>query len=58
MTPHGRIMTVGSPEPVASYTMNYELSSWGDGGHLIYTCSLDLCTPCLCRYAIRRIWSR
>jgi hypothetical protein len=42
MTPHGRIMTVGSPDPVASYTMNYELSSWGDGGHLIYTCSLDL----------------
>lgn len=42
MTPYGRIMTVGSPDPVASYTMNYELSSWGDGGHLIYTCSLDL----------------
>src|ERR1700691_3180012 len=42
MTPHGRIMTVASPDPVASYTMNYELSSWGDGGHLIYTCSLDL----------------
>ena len=42
MTPYGRIMTVGSPDPVASYSMNYELSSWGDGGHLIYTCSLDL----------------
>jgi hypothetical protein len=42
MTPYGRIMTVGSPDPVASYIMNYEKSSWGDGGHLINTCSLDL----------------
>jgi hypothetical protein len=42
MTPHGRIMTLGSPDPVASYTMNYQLSSWGDGGHLITTSSLDL----------------
>jgi hypothetical protein len=42
MTPRGRILTVGSPDPVASYTMNYEKSSWGDGGHLISTCTLDL----------------
>ena len=42
MTPRGRIMTIGSPQPVASYTMSYEKSSWGDGGHLIRTCSLDL----------------
>ena len=35
MTPQGRIMTLGSPDPVASYTMNYQDSSWGDGGHLI-----------------------
>src|SRR6202789_1343263 len=42
MTPQGRIMTVGSPDPVASYSMDYELSSWGDGGHLIHTCSIDL----------------
>jgi hypothetical protein len=42
MTPYGRIMTVGSPDPVASYTMNYQLASWGDGGHLISTCTLDL----------------
>ncbi len=42
MTPYGRILTVGSPDPVASYIMNYEKSSWGDGGHLINTCSLDL----------------
>jgi hypothetical protein len=42
MTPYGRILTVSSPDPVASYIMNYEKSSWGDGGHLINTCSLDL----------------
>ena len=42
MTPCGRILTIGSPDPVASYMMNYEKSSWGDGGHLINTCSLDL----------------
>ncbi len=42
MTPYGRIMTVGSPDPVASYTMNYQMASWGDGGHLITTCTLDL----------------
>jgi hypothetical protein len=42
MTPRGRILTIGSPDPVASYTMHYEKSSWGDGGHLINTCSLDL----------------
>jgi hypothetical protein len=42
MTPQGRIMTVSSPDPVASYSMDYELSSWGDGGHLIHTCSIDL----------------
>jgi hypothetical protein len=42
MTPRGRIMTIGSPDPVASYAMSYERSSWGDGGHLIKTCSLDL----------------
>jgi hypothetical protein len=42
MTPRGRILSVGSPDPVASYTMDYEMSSWGDGGHLIRTCALDL----------------
>ncbi len=45
MTPRGRIMTIGSPDPVASYSMSYERSSWGDGGHLIKTCSLDLLHP-------------
>ncbi len=32
MTPHGRIMTVGSPDPVASYTMNYETIELGRRG--------------------------
>ena len=63
MTPMGRILTVGSPDPVASYNINYDNSVWNpgdggeqsrpcvplkdkdwscDGGHLIFTCSLDL----------------
>ena len=33
---------MGSPDPIASYTMNYEKSSWGDGGHLINDLRLDL----------------
>ncbi len=63
MTPMGRILAVGSPDPVASYNINYDNSVWNpgdggdlavpcvprkdadwscDGGHLIFTCSLDL----------------
>ncbi len=44
MTPKGRIITIGSPNPVASYDLNYDESIWGagDGGHMIRTCSLDL----------------
>jgi hypothetical protein len=49
MSPKGRIMTIGSPDPVASYNINYDETLWGsgDGGHLIRTCSLDLlhCLP-------------
>ena len=29
MTPQGRIMTLGSPDPVASYTLNYAKSRAG-----------------------------
>jgi len=34
MTPKGRIMTIGSPDPVASYSFNYDEAVWshGDGG--------------------------
>jgi hypothetical protein len=34
MTPKGRIMTIGSPAPVASYSFNYDEAVWshGDGG--------------------------
>ena len=42
MTPRGRILCIGSPDPIASYTVNYQGTPWGDGGHLISTCSLDL----------------
>jgi hypothetical protein len=44
MTPKGKILTVSSPDPIASYAMNYapDPSSYGNGKHRIYTCSLDL----------------
>ncbi len=63
MTPMGRILAIGSPDPIASYNINYDNSVWNpgdggdlavpcvprkdaewscDGGHLIFTCSLDL----------------
>ena len=42
MTPKGRILTVGSPDPVASYHLHYAVLGNGDGGHLIHTFSLDL----------------
>jgi hypothetical protein len=59
----GRILAVGSPDPIASYAINYDDTIWSpgdggdlavpcvprkdaewscDGGHLIFTCSLDL----------------
>ena len=62
MTPLGRILAIGSPDPIASNNINYDNSVWNpgdggdlapcvprkdaewscDGGHLIFTCSLDL----------------
>ena len=48
MTPMGRILTVASPEPVASYHLHYNNSknkiSFGNG-HRIRTVSLDLLNP-------------
>ena len=41
MTPKGKILTIGSGEPIASYAMNYNVDR-NQGGHLIYTCTLDL----------------
>lgn len=62
MTPMGRILAIGSPDPIATYNINYDESVWNpgdggdlavpcvprkdaewscDGGHLIFTCSLD-----------------
>lgn len=40
MTPRGRILTVGSPDPVASWHMDYR-----QGLHRIYTATLDLLHP-------------
>ena len=48
MTPRGRILTIGSPDPVASYAMNYKPTVWGNGNDIqnmclrLYSCSLDL----------------
>ena len=62
MTPLGRILSIGSSDPIASYTINYNNSVWSpgdggtvapcvvredadwscDGGHLIFTSSLDV----------------
>src|SRR5579859_148843 len=40
MTPMGRILAVGSPDPVASYNIHYDNSVWnpGDGGDLAQPC--------------------
>jgi len=40
MSPRGRILGIASPDPVASYHFAYN-----DGGHRIYTISLDLLNP-------------
>ncbi len=43
MTPKGKILSITSPDPVASYLINYIPSMYG---HYIYTVSLDLlCQP-------------
>jgi len=44
MTPKGKILTIASADPVASYAMNYapDPNSGGNGGHRIYSSSLDL----------------
>lgn len=46
MSPHGRILGIASPDPVASYHFAYNITDdGGDGGHRIYTISLDLLNP-------------
>ncbi|AZA83749.1 hypothetical protein C1637_14085 [Chryseobacterium lactis] len=46
MTPNGRIVTVASPDPIASYTLHYNNSkNIFDHGHLIRTVSLNLLHP-------------
>jgi hypothetical protein len=42
MSPLGKILAMGSPDPVASWSMDYNRSPYGDGGHRIYTFNLDL----------------
>lgn len=46
MNPNGGILTIASPDPVASYHLQYNNSSENfNSGHLIYTSTLDLLRP-------------
>lgn len=46
MNPDGNILTIASPDPVASYRLNYNNSKHNfASGHLIYTTTLDLLQP-------------
>ncbi|MCC8173074.1 MAG: hypothetical protein LIO65_01385, partial [Odoribacter sp.] len=45
MTPKGRILSIASPDPIASYTLHYNNSKIFSHGHLIRTASLDLLHP-------------
>lgn len=45
MTPNGRVLTVSSPTPIASYRLHYNNSRIFGHGHLIRTVSLDLLNP-------------
>ncbi|MDR1897644.1 MAG: hypothetical protein LBR10_12725 [Prevotellaceae bacterium] len=51
MTPNGSILTLASPDPVASYRLlynNYKFKSWKEefgSGHLIHSLVLDLLNP-------------
>lgn len=42
MSPNGKILTLGSPDPIASYNLHYELGDRGWGKHRIYSFSLDM----------------
>ncbi|WP_291120080.1 hypothetical protein [Empedobacter sp. UBA7248] len=42
MSPNGRIITLSSPNPIASYKLHYNNSKLFGHGHLIRTVSLDL----------------
>ena len=42
MSPEGALLVVASPDPVASWSLNYNRASYGDYGHRIYTLNLDL----------------
>ncbi len=42
MSPEGTLLVIASPNPVASWSLNYNRASYGDYGHRIYTLNLDL----------------
>lgn len=45
MTPNGRVLTITSPNPIASYHLHYNNSKIFAHGHIIRTVSLDLLNP-------------
>ncbi len=42
MSPEGAVLGIASPDPVASWSLNYNRASYGDYGHRIHTANLDL----------------
>lgn len=42
MKPSGAILCVASPDPISSWRRHYNIAPYGDGGHRIYTVTLDL----------------
>ena len=41
MSPEGTILGLASPDPIASWSLNYNIASYGDYGHRIFTLNLD-----------------
>ena len=41
MSPEGTLLGLGSPDPIASWSLNYNIASYGDYGHHIETLNLD-----------------
>lgn len=42
MTPGGRLLGIASPDPIGSWSVDWNQSDYGDWGHRIYTSNLDL----------------
>lgn len=42
MSPEGTILGIASPDPIASWSLDYNRADYGDWGHRIFTANLDL----------------